>query len=57
VGKQVQKLLMNQKVHTKAVTALALLANDDKLASSALDGNIVIWNMNGTIPLTKLKVL
>ena len=57
VGKQIQKLLMNQKLHTKPVTALALLSNDDRLASSSTDGNIIIWNMNGAIPLSKLKIM
>jgi cilia- and flagella-associated protein 52 len=57
VGKQVQKLLMNQKLHNKAVTALTLLGNDDKLASSSLDGTIIIWNLTGSIPLTKMRVL
>jgi len=48
---------MNQRLHSKGVTALTLLSNDDKLASSSLDGTIIIWNLTGSIPLTKMRVL
>jgi|LauGreDrversion4_2_1035121.scaffolds.fasta_scaffold69872_2 hypothetical protein len=36
---------------------MTLINNDDKLASSSLDGTIIIWNMSGNLPLQKLKVL
>ena len=48
---------MNQKLHTKKITSLTMLLNDQQVASGSLDGNIVIWDLMSKIPLSKLRVL
>lgn len=34
-----------------------MLLNDQQVASGSLDGNIILWNLVGKVPLTKMKVL
>jgi WD40 repeat protein len=52
IGKQVKKLQSSQKQHQGLVTALKMIdESDSMLASSSLDGTIIIWRVQ------KLKLL
>ena len=48
---------MNQKLHTKKVTSIVLLMNDQQCATGSLDGTLIIWSLISKIPLTKMHIL
>jgi WD40 repeat protein len=54
IDHQVKKLQSKQKVHTQEVTGLKMVGNDS-LASSSLDGSIILWKIQKLQSLMKIS--
>lgn len=55
VGKQSRKLQSSQKIHKGQITALQMVgSNDQMVASSSMDGTIIIWRLQKLQSLQKM---
>lgn len=48
LGKQVQSLVVSQRVHKAPITAVKFAQNDELAVSSSIDGSIYLWNLKVT---------